>query len=241
MSLSLCKGSPLHKSPNGRFMTALLSRLGGLLLVLLVFIPINLAIAQEPPVDLRTFVTTLYFHGLPYAKAHAYGPQAVPALVVMLKDSSLEPHWTNIVATLGCIEDASAVQPLIDFMKRQQGEVSVDVFRASLSVLPALGQIAYGGNAEALKIIMDFAVPGAYKSYGIGFTYGRYHGTALADVLMSMDIMALGVSGRAEALTLLNEMLNDQSLLKWRENLTQAIGDNVKMRDLGPTEVFKQS
>lgn len=240
LSLSSCKGNPLHKPPNGKVMTALLSPLVGLLFVFLVFIPINLSVAQEPPVDLRTFVTASYFHGLPYAEAHAYGPQAVPQLVAMLKDSSLEPNWTNIVATLGCIEDASAVQPLMDFMKRQQGEVSVDVFRAALSVLPALGQIAYGGDAKALKIIMDFAVPDAYKSYGIGFTYGRYHDAALADVLMSMDIMALGVSGRAEALTLLNKMLNDQSLRKWRENLTQAIGDNVKMRDLGPKEVFKQ-
>ncbi len=222
-------------------MTALFSSLVGLLFVFLVFIPTNLAVAQEPPVDLRTFVTAPHFHGLPYAEAHAYGPQAVPELVAMLEDSSLEPHWTKIVATLGCIEDASAVQPLMDFMKRHQGAISADVFRAVLSVLPALGQIAYGGDPEALKIIIDFAAPDAYKSYGIGFTYGRYHDAALADVLIPMDIMALGVSGRTEALALLNRMLNNRGLRKFRDNVMESISDNVKMSNLGPKEVFRKN
>jgi len=191
------------------------------------------------PVDLRTFVTTAYVHGLPYAEAHAYGPQAVPELVAMLKDPSLEPHWTNIVATLGCIEDASAVQPLMDFMKRQRGAISADAFRAVLSVLTAIGQIAHGGDPAALKIITDFADPRAYKTYGVRFVYGRYRDAALADVLVPTDIMALGVSGRAEALTLLKRMLNDPALRKeWRDNVTEAIDLNVKMSSLGPEKVF---
>jgi hypothetical protein len=222
-------------------MTALLFPLVGLLFAFLVFFPIHLAVAQEPPTDLRTFVTALHFHGLPYEQAHAYGPGAIPELVAMLEDPSLEPHWTKIVATLGCIEDASAVQPLMDFMRQQQGPVSADVFRAVLSVLPALGQIAYGGDPEALKIITDFAVPEAYKSYGIGFAYGRYHDATLVDVLIPMDIMALGVSGRPEALALLNRMLDDDALRKWQDNVKESIGDNVKMNSLGPKEVFRRN
>jgi hypothetical protein len=159
----------------------------------------------------------------------------------MLKDPSLEPYWTNIVATLGCIEDASAVQPLMDFMKRQRGAISADAFRAVLSVLPAIGQIAYRGDPAALKIITDFADPGAYKSYRIRFVYGRYRDAALAEVLGRMDIIALGVSGRAEALTLLKRMLNDPALRKeWRDNVTEAIDVNVKMSTLGPEKVFEK-
>ncbi len=169
-------------------MTASFSSLVGLLFLLLVFLPTDSATAQVPApsptaspggitsraaptsptpfekgkdrgaVDLRTFVTTVHIHGLPYAEAHAYGPQAVPELVAMLKDPSLEPYWTNIVATLGCIEDASAVQPLMDFMKRQRGEISADAFRAVLSVLPGIGQIAYRGDPKALKIAIDVNV-----------------------------------------------------------------------------------
>jgi hypothetical protein len=220
-------------------MTAFLASLVGLLFVFPVIISTNPAAAQAPSVDLRTFVTSLHSHGLPYAEAHAYGPQAVPELVAMLWDPSLEPHWTKIVATLGCIEDASAVQPLMDFMRRQQGAISADTFRAVLSVLTAIGQIAYRGDPAALKIITDFVDPGAYKSYGIGFVYGRYHDAALAEVLGRMDIAALGVSGRPEALALLKGMLNDPALRKdWRDNVAEAIDVNVKMRSLGPEKVF---
>ncbi len=220
-------------------MMSRLSWFGGLLFALLVFMPTDPTAAQVPPVDLRTFVTSLHSHGLPYSEAHAYGPQAVPDLVAMLRDPALEPHWTKIVATLGCIEDASAVQPLMDFMRRQQGEISADAFRAVLSVLTAIGQIAYRGDPPALKIITDFVDPGAYTSYGIGFVYSRYHDDALAEVLGRMDIMALGESGRPEALALLKGMLNDPALRKdWRDNVTEAIDLNVKMSSLGPEKVF---
>ncbi len=54
-----------------------------------------------------------------------------------------------------------------------------------------------------------------------------------------MDIMALGVSGRAEALALLKRMLSDPNLRKeWRDNVTEAIDVNVKMSSLGPEKVF---
>jgi hypothetical protein len=220
-------------------MTAFIASLVGLLSVFLVLVPTGPAAAQAPSADLRTFVTAPHLHGLPYAKAHAYGPNAVPELVTMLRDPFFEPHWAKIVAMLGCIEDASAVQPLMDFMKRPQGEVSASTFRAVLSVLTALGQIAYGGDPTALKIITDFVDSAAYKSYAIRFTYGRYRDEALADILGRMDIMALGVSGRPEALALLKGMLNGSALRNdWRDNVTEAIDLNVKMSTLGPEKVF---
>jgi len=220
-------------------MTAFLYPLVGLLLVSLVIIPPNPAAAQAPATDLRTFITAPHGHGLPYAEAHAYGPAAVPELVAMLSDPSLEPHWTKVVAALGCIEDASAVQPLMDFMKRYQGPVSADIFRAILSVLPAIGQIAYRGDPTALKIITDFVDPGAYLKYGIGFVYGRYRDAALAEILGPMDIMALGVSGRPEALAALKKMLDDPAFRQeWRDNVTEAIDVNGKMATLGPEKVF---
>jgi hypothetical protein len=239
-----------------------LSSLVGLLFLLLVLIPTDPAPAQVPsasptaspggvtlptaptsptPVDVRTFVTSWYPRGVPYAEAHAYGPQAVPELVAMLEDPSLKPHWTRIVTTLGFIEDASAVQPLMDFMKRQKGAISADAFRGVLSVLPAIGQIAYRGDPAALKIIKDFVDPNAYKSYRIRFAYGRYHDDALGEVLGRMAISALGVSGRPEALALLKGMLNDPALRKdWRDNVTEAIDLNERVSTLGPEKVYQK-
>jgi len=216
-----------------------ISSLLGLSFVFLVHVPADAAAAQAPSVDLTTFVTSLYAHGLPCTEAHAYGPQAVPDLVAMLADPSLEPHWVNVVATLGCIGDASAVDPLMAFMKRQQGPVSVDAFRAVLGVLPAIGQIAYGGDAAALRIITEFVDAGACKSYGIALAYGRYHDDALAELLGRMAINALGVSGRPEALALLKKMSDDPALrADWRDNVTEAIDLNQRMNSLGPEKVF---
>ena len=51
--------------------------------------------------------------------------------------------------------------------------------------------------------------------------------------------MALGVSGRPEALALLKGMLNGAALRSdWRDNVTEAIDLNVKMSTLGPEKVF---
>ena len=93
----------------------------------------------------------------------------------------------------------------------------------------------------ALKIITDFAEPDAYKRYGIGMAYSRYREAALADALAPADIMALGVSGRPEALALLEKMHNHSGLQKWRNNVTDAISTNVKMRSLGPLKLFNQA
>ena len=208
-------------------------------LTLLVVLASNRTLAQTTSVDLRTFVTSTYAHGLPYADAHAYGPEAVPQLVAMLNDRSLEADWAKIVVTLGFIEDASAVQPLMQFMKGQTGPISSDAFRAILSVLPAVGQIAYRGDGTALQIITDFVDPGAYRSYGIDFVYSRYHDDAIGEVLGRADIMALGVSGRPEALALLKQMSGDPALRPaWKSEVTNAIDVNVKMSTLGPERVF---
>jgi len=220
-------------------MAALRSSLVGVLFGLLVLLPSDRVFAQTPSVDLRTFVTSFYAHGLPYADAHAYGPGAVSELAEMLDDPSLQIHWAKIVAALGFIEDASAVQPLMDFMKRQTGPISSDAFRAILGVLPAIGQIAYRGDPTALEIITNFVDPAAYQSYGINFSYSRYHDEAIGEVLGRANIMALGVSGRPEALALLKQMGNDPALRQaWKSEVTGAIDLNVKMSTLGPEKVF---
>lgn len=228
-------------------MTSFISGLSGLLVVSMLGLNAEAAESQQPPraaaeapsVDLKTFVTSWYSHGLPCTDAHAYGPQAIPELVTMLDDPSLEPHWVKIVGTLGCIRDASAVQPLMKFVKRQRGEISVDAFRAVLGVLPAIGQIASSGDRLALKTVTDFVDPDACKTYGIGFAYGRYHDDALAEVLGRMAINGLGVSGQPEALAELNRMMSAPTLRKdWRDNVEEAISLNERVNTLGPAKAF---
>jgi hypothetical protein len=209
------------------------------LFVLLVPILLGPTPARAQAVDLKTFVTDWYVHGTPYAEARAYGPQAIPELVAMLHDPAMEPHWVKVVYTLGCIGDPSAVQPLMDFLKGFHGEVSVDAFRGALGVLPALGSIANGGDGPSIRILEDFVQPTALATYGLDFSYGRYHGDALSEVLGRMSIMGLGFSGRPESLTLLNQMFDDHSLrADWVDNVSEAININSRIASLGPARVY---
>ena len=133
-------------------------RIVAVLALVALFGPVGDAIAggDDRPVDVRTFVTRFYAHGIPYAEAKALGKAAIPELVALLKDSRMEPHWTKVVWVLGCIGDPSVTPPLLDFLKRQQGPISVDAFRAALAVLPSLGHVARGGDTAALRALARF-------------------------------------------------------------------------------------
>ena len=81
--------------------------------------------------DIRAFVQQIYYQGVPYAEANAYGADAVPTLLEMLVDSTQADYWANVVVTLCIIGDERAVQPVIDFIESgAEGESSDALYRA---------------------------------------------------------------------------------------------------------------
>src|SRR5262245_22553054 len=173
--------------------------------------------------DLRAFITRQYIHGVPYREARAFGPQAVPELVSMLEDQSLEPHWSNVVFTLGAIGHPSAVQPLQNFLKHQRGEVSRGTFQAMLAVPPALGIIANGGDPAAFSTLVRLTKLGRTTKGDVRGAYLRYRGTSLKEVLGRMAIQGLGLAGTAEASRVLDAMRVNRKLPSdWRDNVAEA-------------------
>ena len=65
--------------------------------------------------------------------------------------------------------------------------------RAALAVLPALGHLARGGDAVALETLTSFTRPDAWKETGLAFSYGRYKGASLGEVLGRTAIQGLGI------------------------------------------------
>jgi hypothetical protein len=195
--------------------------------------------AQVPSVDLRTFVTTYYYDGLPYEEAKAYGPGALPELFTMLEDPTLEEYWPNMIHVVASIGDASAVPGLLDFIDRQSGEISVHTFRATLSVFSALGHLARSGDGLAFATLKNYADPDYWRVAEFDFNYQRYEGGALGEVLGRVAIQGLGFSARVDALLFLNEM-NDNPNLRadWRDNVEEAIDINVLITTQGPEAVF---
>lgn len=200
--------------------------------------PLSMGVAfADSPADVKALVTRWSVSGIPYADAKAVGPQAIPELASMLKDPALEAHWTKVVWVLGCIGDSGATAPLTDFLKRPQGEVSVDTFRAALAVLPSLGHLARGGDAAAFETLKGYAQS---TGAGLGFSYGRYKGEALAEVLGRMAIQALGIAGTAEALAVLESMNTSELRADWRDNVEEAIALNLRVARLGPDRAFAE-
>jgi hypothetical protein len=200
----------------------------------------GIASADERPADVRALVTRWYVHGIPYAEANALGAGAVPELVSMLSEPAMEEHWTKVVWVLGCIGDSSATGTLIDFLKRQQGEISADTFRAALAVPLALGHLAREGDARALETLTSFTRSDAWKEAGLAFSYGRYKGEALGEVLGRTAIQGLGIAGTPAALGVLESMNRSDLRADWRDNVEEAMALNTLVGRVGPARAFAE-
>lgn len=186
--------------------------------------------------DIRAFVTTRYFHGIPYEEARAYGPAAIPALTEMLHEESLAPYWENIVGTLGYIGDPRAVEVLTSFLSDLKGEVSLNEFRAALAVPPALGHFA-AKNEKALDLLTQFADRKTPQGVTVSFSFKRYSGEALEEVFGRVAIQGLGISGSSKALAFL-ETKKKSAPTDWQDNFAEAIEMNKRIRSQGAAEVF---
>jgi hypothetical protein len=188
------------------------------------------------PLNIRDFVTTRYIHGIPYEEAKAYGPVAVPTLEEMLRDESLAPYWENIVGTLGYIGDPRAVEVLTSFLSSLNGEVPIHKFRAALAVPAALGHLA-ASDQEALRLLMQFADQKPSKGVALSFTFKRYQGSALDEVLGRLAIQGLGFSGSLQALAFL-EAKRRGIRADWEDNVMEAIEMNKRIHSKGAVKVF---
>jgi hypothetical protein len=195
------------------------------------------AAAENNRNDVRDLLTQWHPRGIPYAEARAYGPRAVPELLVMLRDPALEAHWTKVIWVLGCIGDSSATAPLIDFLEHQHGEVSVDAFRAVLAVGPSLGHLARDGDGRALEALKALLHPEA-SGKAAGFSFGRYRGEALGEVLARTAIQGLGLAGTPDALAMLQAMNTNALRPDWVDNVTEAIALNIRVGEIGPDRAF---
>jgi hypothetical protein len=170
-----------------------------------------------------------YMDGIPYPEAHALGPNALPYLLELLENPELKLFWTNIIVTIGFIEDPSAVDPLIDFLERAEGEVDGASFRALLSVPYALGCIAAGGGDRSIAYLAD-TIAGS----GTAAIQWQFQGKSVKDLVAEYAVMGLAVSGRPEARQLLQTLHRDavkQSGRDPRRFLTDTVPQALDLMD----------
>ncbi len=176
--------------------------LGGLLLAGL---PTTTA-AQE--MDIRDFVHQIYIEGMPYEAANAYDSTAVPTLMAMLADSTESPYWANIAVALCIIGDPIYVDPLIDFIKADQGTLTDEIYRAKSSAIMALGYlINKTGDENALNYLIESIDPGVWAQREVQYVGPYEASTETRDLnLSTMAMLGLALSGRPEALEALSRV-----------------------------------
>ena len=202
--------------------------------------PANLSLpgpAQPLPAGaVESFVKQLHIHGIAYEQARQFGPAAVPILLELLTKPENAPHAANIVVTSGFIGDSSARQPLIDYLTKTQGQVSLDEFRGLMAVPYALGQLAHQGDQTAL----DFLRQAAEIDFWSGQTLPwSYQGQTYEAQLQQQSLLGLGVSGLPQALARLEEIRRrgQLSLQAGNDALQHALDLNQRVQQEGMAPV----
>jgi hypothetical protein len=122
--------------------------------------------------EVRRLVTGSYVHGLPYDKARALGPLALPVLEKLLRDPSMKRDWTNVVTAIAYVGDPQGYRLLRDFLwNRFTGEVDNATWRALLAVPNVMG------------VIQDEAVSPGLGMFGIAPSHRGASQTQAAPIL----------------------------------------------------------
>ncbi len=192
--------------------------------------------AEATPEDpLEAFVTRVWMHGVPYDQAVNIDPASIPRLLTMLSDPAYEPHWTNVVVTLGMMGDASAVGPLIAFLEAPGDEISDAAFRARAAVPVALGYIV---NRSADDTAYSYLAAGIERGTWAQRCTGwksPWHADSLARNrhLRHMAVLGLGVSGDDRAANLLALTRDHDTDADFQGTCDSALGEHEKVRDAG--------
>src|SRR5438445_12922083 len=90
-------------------------------------------LSNDPPQEVKQFVSQTFIHGVPYELASKYDSKQVPELLAMLGNPQEEANWPNVVVVLGIIGDPQAVEPLIAFAAKGEGTLSHPQYIAKIS------------------------------------------------------------------------------------------------------------
>ncbi len=114
--------------------------------------------------NLEEFVSLQFSHGVPYSRAHSFGPEALPVLRRMLNDENYRDRWTWIVTTIAFIGAPEGFPILRSFLLDQfHGEVDTYTLRALLATPSMMGTIH---TPEVTEFLATHVNPSAWTIGG---------------------------------------------------------------------------
>ena len=192
------------------------------------------------PATPQEFVQLTFIHGVPYDRARALGPGAVPVLTKMLQesmqrpDSAEGPTLANIAVTLGILGDPASVDLLIDFVQRGSGQLSREAYAARTSAVMALGYLVnVSSDARALKYLQDSADPQAWDRRSVA--WGSPFGQSPADrnqQLAEVAVLGLALTGKPEAAATLRQLAARKDAGPSGDRVAQVASDALKEHEI---------
>lgn len=157
------------------------------------------AAGQATPIE--SFVTRLYFEGVPYEEAIRYPATEVPKLLAMLRNPANAPYWANIVGVIGMIGDATAADSLAAYAVGGAGTISPEEFRARTTAVLALGYIVNRTrDARVLQRLVGDASPATWAGRGVQWRSPATRDDATRNrELAKMAVLGLAVAGTPES------------------------------------------
>jgi hypothetical protein len=205
--------------------------------------PMGAQAPQLPPVE--EFVRMRNFHGMDFAVASRYGPEAVEPLRAILADEREVEFWGNAVWLLGIIATDEAVKTLIEFHEdRVEGVVGPQVQQALLLVPQALGFAAHDPESPAFDYLREGVDPQAIARRDLKWTGEGWEPGSRELLLAKLHANGLGIAGNEAArqiLVGLRERLPSERPELWRfmaSNVNEAIVTNRRIEELGYLKVF---
>jgi len=155
--------------------------------------------------QVRSFVTPTYSEGIPYDKARALGPGAVPVLRQLIDRQDMRSARSNIVVTLGILGSPPAVQRIITVLEAGAGTLAPDEVQTRMDAVVALG---YAANVATDATALNYLLVGADLAYWAPprIKWTLPDGSSPASRLRARAISALGLSGKSDALQMLQKL-----------------------------------
>lgn len=175
------------------------------------------------------FITAIHSHGVDYAQANAFGPNAFPILKRLLADETQKAHWATTVTVIAFLDHPASFQELKRFLLEQfQGEVDSHTFRALLVIPSVLGTMS---DQRVDIFLAERTDPARWSD--VRWRVHNVSNSELRVLLSKVSINGLSYTGRALAGSTLR-MLNERPYSpKQVDNIREALARHSEIQGRG--------
>jgi hypothetical protein len=166
-----------------------------------------------PKVPIREFVGRVYVDSVPFAEAMRYGPEEIPQLTAMLADPREREGWSMVATVLGIIGSDRDAATLINFIRKDRpGRLDGSEYRSVGAAIVALGyMVERSGSPTAMGFLAEASQPRFWARQTRMRWTSRFTATRAErdSDLRNFSIMALGLTGSAQAWPILQGLWSD--------------------------------